>query len=149
MAPPAGIRIPVMRFGAEGQWWIDGGKIEHERSCEVLTKNLRLLEDGTFVTSIGREVAPVVVDDVAFFIHRAAIVDGAFVIHASDDSEETIAGAHLVLGLDGADRLYARVKGNLTWARFLRTAQLALNWEEGPSGIGLRVGDRIVVPQTR
>ena len=116
--------MPELRLTRDGRWFVDGEEILHERTLRVLTENVRLTEDGTFVTSIGRETAKIVADDAAFFVRTATIDGRGLVLALSDRSEETLATPHLRSGLDGA--LYCRVKGDRAWARFSRAAQQAL-----------------------
>lgn len=148
MTPPPGLILPELRFDRDGCWFVDGERIEHARSVQVLTRNLRVLGDGSFVTSIGREVAPVKVDDVAFFVLDVEL-DTALHLKLSDEQREVQEAP--VLSLDPQGRLYVRVKNGLAWARFARGAQQRLepHWVARDQGIGLVLGGRLVLPSLR
>lgn len=147
MAPPPGMVIPKLRYDRAGRWHIDGEIIQHARSCQVLTQNLRVLDDGSFVTSIGREVAPVEVEDVAFFVHDVDVDSEAMSVTLSDQTRERLTSPQLAFNDTG--ELYVRVKAGLAWARFSRGAQLRLPVSEGINGAGIVIGERCMVPARR
>lgn len=124
MSPPPGLRIPELRLDRDGQWFIDGERIEHARSVQVLTENVRVATDGTLSTSIGREHAPIKVDDVPFFVTSATLDASGLCLRLSDTSEVVLAAPQLRSGDDG--RFYVRVKAGLAWARFSRAAYQAI-----------------------
>lgn len=124
---------------ARGGWTVDGERIDHERTVRVLTENVRLMDDGTFVTSIGRETAPCTVEDVGFFVRAVEIAKDGLAVRLSDRSEEVLAKPELAERPDG--RLYCRVKDGRAWALFSSAAHQALEpaWGEQDHAIGLVV----------
>jgi hypothetical protein len=142
-APP-GVKVPDLRLDRDGRWYIDGEEILHARSVMVLTENVQLLQDGTFVTSIGRETVPIRIDDVAFFVCDCTLLDAGLGLVLSDRSEETIAEPVLRSGAEG--RVYVQIKGGRTWARFSRGTHQWLQelWQERGGVIGLVVRGRFV-----
>jgi hypothetical protein len=124
MSPPPGIRIPELRLDRDGHWFIDGERIEHARSVQVLTQNVRIAADGSLSTSIGREHAPIKVDDVPFFVTGATLSAEGLCLSLSDTSEAVFRTPELRGAADG--RFYVRVKEGLAWARFSRAAYQAI-----------------------
>jgi hypothetical protein len=142
--PPPGIKIPDLRLDRDGRWFIEGEQILHARSCLVLTQNIELKDDGTFTTHIGREVAPIRVDDVGFFVQVVNVSSDALTLTLSDGSDEALSTPVLRMTEDG--RLYVRVKGDRAWARFLRGPHQVLSehWQEREQEIGLWLGSRFL-----
>jgi len=135
--PPPGIKVPELRLTRDGDWYVDGERIFHERTCTVLTENVHLLDDGRLASSIGRETVPIIVDDVGFFVLAADVRADTLNVRLSDGSEELVSALRTNDG-----RLYAQVKGGRAWARFSRAAHQSVEAlvEERDAALGLRIG---------
>jgi hypothetical protein len=144
MVPPPGVRIPELRLDRDGEWYVDGERISHERTCQVLTRNVYLRPEGGFGTSIGREHVPIVVDDVAFFVRSVEPDAAGLGLFLSDETAERQAVPELKSSADG--RMYVCIKDGRAWARFSRSAHQALAplVEEREGAYGLVLGSRFV-----
>ena len=136
MAPP-GVRVPKLFFDAQGAWFVDGEPIAHARTLSVLSHNARL-EQGVWVTSIGRETAPFTFADTPLLVREAELTNGALVLRLSNESVETLIAAEFQRGAD--DGLSVRILSGRAWARFTRAAYQALLPHGQPDG------DALVLP---
>jgi hypothetical protein len=141
---PAGVVVPDLFMNQDGEWFVNGGRIEHARSAQVLTENVRLADDGIWVTSIGREEAPMRFADTPYFVRSADFADSVLSLRLSDMSNETQRSAEFRRGEDNF--LYVRVKHDKPieiWARFTRAAYQALlpHWQAAGEGLHLPLAD--------
>lgn len=145
MAPP-GVRVPVLRLDRQGQWSVDGERIEHERTVAVLTQNVRI-DGGRAFTNIGREVAPIVVDDTPYFVTSLAL-SPALSVRLSDGTVETLRSPRAAHSDDG--RLYLLVKDGSLWALVARAVHHQLEEcveeKDGVLGLALPGGFVVVEP---
>ena len=140
MAPP-GVQVPTLFVDAAGDWFVDGERIAHARTLSVLSANVRLLPDGSWVTSIGRETAPFTFADVALFVREADLVAGVLTVRLSNETVESQIAAEFRRGAD--DGLYVRVLSGRAWARFCRAAYQALlpHWQADGEALVLPLRD--------
>lgn len=114
----------------EGRWFHEGVEITHERTRRLFSRSLFRGEDGGYVLRVGRECAPVTVQDTPFVIRSvtAGEREGAgcctYELLLSDGSREPL-DPH-TLTVEREHILYARVKGGTERARFLRAAYYQL-----------------------
>ncbi len=141
---PAGVVVPDLFMNRDGHWFVNGERVEHARSVQVLTENVRLADDGLWVTSIGHEEAPMRFADTPYLVRSADFSNGVLALGLSDTSKETQRSAEFRRGEDNS--LYLRVKYDkpiAIWARFTRAAYQALlpHWEEDGEGLRLPLAD--------
>jgi hypothetical protein len=141
---PAGVVVPDLFMNENGEWFVNGERIEHARSVQVLSENVRLADDGIWVTSIGREEAPMRFADTPYLVRSADFSNAVLSLCLSDTSSETQTSAQFRRAEDNS--LYVRVKYDkpiAIWARFTRAAYQALlpHWEEAGDGLRLPLAD--------
>ncbi|HKQ68006.1 MAG TPA: hypothetical protein VJT73_01640 [Polyangiaceae bacterium] len=153
IAPPPGTsRESTIRLDAEGSFWHDGERVDHEALAKAMHGWItRHPDDGRYILSNGYDWTYFRVDDVPYIVRAIALLPEAVVLKLSDETEERLSPETLCVG--PADALYARVKNGQFEARFSRHAQASLGpiVEEGEHGkAALRVGgERFEVPERR
>jgi hypothetical protein len=141
---PEGVRVPELFFDAAGAWFVDGERIAHARTLSVLSANARLDDDGTWVTSIGRETAPFTFADVPLFVCEADVDSGILQLRLSNGAPELQTVAEFRRGTGSYDNaLYVRILAGRAWARFTRAAYQAIlpHWQADGDALVLALRD--------
>ena len=156
MPPPPGTsRESSLRLDREGQFWFEGDRVEHPRLLNALHAWVsRHPDDGRYILTNGYDWTYFTVDDVPFFVQSVREAEGGGLeLVLTDGSASPFTGEGLETGDD--DGLYTpvAVHGGEYEAKFTRYAQAQLApWlvEDGAGGrVGVRVGERVVVPEPR
>ena len=140
-----------LSLDGEGQFFVHGEKVEHERSQSVLTQGMHRATDGRWATRIGREWAYVQVADVAHFILRIeplhdAAAPGLMRATMTSGEEQRVNARDFSTGRN--DALYVRL-GDGESARLSRAAQLSLSAHLAFDGEGAWIdldGERHRIP---
>lgn len=153
-APPGQSRESTIRLDREGRFWHDGELIENGKLADAMHSWIsRHPDDGRFVLTNGYDWTYFVVDDAPLTV-RAVRVEaeggqGRLVLSSGD--EAALDPSTVCCDDDGG--LYVEVtrKGYRFEARFSRHAQSQLEplLVEGDEGVGLRDGERVVIPSPR
>mgnify|MGYP001424129784 CR=1 FL=1 len=154
MVPKAGfwaVGGADISFGADGNWYSDGDKIENPRIAALFSRHVRGDGEGGWVIDIGIDRQAVTVEDTALVV--VAVSGGpesGFRIRTNDGIEEELDCSSLTVG-DG-NVLYCEVdrgeRGSFR-ARMLRHVyyHLAADMEESPEGTTLCCkGSRFLLP---
>jgi hypothetical protein len=128
----------------EGRLCVDGERISHARTLEVLWGSLARRHDGRYEVHVGRESAIVEVPFAPYAVRGLVPGPVGLDVLLSDGSREPLRPETLRVGRDGV--LRCTVKGDEP-ARFTRDAQVALGLrlEEdrwAPGGYRLLLGGR-------
>jgi hypothetical protein len=153
-APEGRSRESSIRLDAEGHFWHDGVRVEHEKMNAALHGWIaRHPDDGRYILTNGYDWTYFVVDDAPYYVVRVHEEAGALRIELSDGSEEVWAPKTSRVGENGA--LYvpvkAEAKGGPFEAKLTRHAQASLApWlVTTADGVpGIHVGDRTVTIST-
>ena len=140
-APPYELRID-----REGRWFHEGVEIVREDIRNLFSRHLARQHDGSYCVRIGRDEAPVIVEDAPFVVVRVmSDARDSLTLLLSDGSVEPLDGRTLTFRNPNVP--YCRVRNNLD-ARFSRPAyyQLAefIGYNEVGDGFFLKAGDQIV-----
>jgi uncharacterized protein len=122
--PPCGIYIDK-----EGTWYYKGLEMVHREFVLLFYHNLEMDPGGDYVINWQGSRCYVEVEDTPFVVRRASYQGNVagperFVLHLSDDTEETLEPDTLSVGREHV--LYCRVKGRSFTARFSRPAYYAI-----------------------
>ncbi len=133
-APEGRSRESTIRLDAEGVFFHDGAKVEHEKLVHALHSWIsRHPDDGRYILTNGYDWTYFTVDDAPYFVLGVRPADGAaepaaLSLVLSDGTEETWDPHTTRVG--AGDALYAQVKRGASHgpfeAKFSRHAQLAL-----------------------
>jgi uncharacterized protein len=110
----------------DGRWFHEGIEITHQRTCSLFSRSLTKGSDGRYYVRVGKEYAPVDLEDKPFVIKSVTIVTDSeescsmYRILLNDETEETLDPNTLTIGPDHV--MYCTVKGSTVEARFLRSA---------------------------
>ena len=162
-APEGQSRESTIRLDKEGRFWHDGALVEHPRLAEAMHGWIaRHPDDGRPILTNGYDWTYFTVEDTPFVVRSLRVIEPSGASLSGEAREgrelrlvlsngEQAAPEALEAGPDGA--LYARVtlRGQRWEARFTRFAQTELGplLEEGPGGVGVRSGGRLLVPTPR
>lgn len=127
IAPPPGTsRESTIRLDADGQFWHDGERVEHEALARALLGWIaKHPDDGTAILTNGYDWCRFQLDDAPFQVAAATRVDGGDIeLTLSDGSKELLDPQRMALGSNGA--VYVWVKNGEWEARFSRHAQTGL-----------------------
>jgi uncharacterized protein len=121
-------------FRRDGNWYSDEERIDNPRIALLFSQSIKQNSDGSYFLQVAEERASITVEDTPYVINSIADGNGGFVLVLNDDTREPLDPATLEVGADNV--LYARVKGGLHRARFLRPAyyHLSSNFEADGSG---------------
>src|SRR6266481_169128 len=113
-------------FRRDGNWYSDDERIDNPRIALLFSQSIKRNPDGSYYLQVAEERAPIAVEDTPYVV-RALEDDelGGLAIVLNDDTREPLDPAVLEIG-DG-NVLYARVKGGIDRARFLRPAYYHLS----------------------
>ena len=139
-----------LRIDREGRWFHEGVEITHERTLTLFSRSLTRDASGGYWVEVGRERAPVVVEDTPYVIRRIeeattaeGVIEG-FNVWLNDSTSETLDMGSLEVGAE--DVLYCSVKSGAFRARFLRPPyyHLVEYLEEDPDsgGFCVKIGER-------
>jgi hypothetical protein len=111
-----------IRFGSDGRWYADGQPIVNQRIADLFSNHVRRSESGGYMLEIGKERAPIEVDDTPYVVVAVDVdeEEGIARLELNDHSGEDLDPASLRIG--AGEVLYCRVKGGTEPARFLRSA---------------------------
>jgi uncharacterized protein len=110
----------------DGRWFHQGVEITHQRTCLLFSRSLYKSPDGGYFVRVGKECAPVDIEDKPFVIKSVTVVSESgescsmYKILLSDETEETLDPNTLTIGPEHV--MYCTVKGSTEEARFLRSA---------------------------
>lgn len=126
--------IPGLSIDDEGRFLVHGEPVTHERTLEVLWRGLEPAGGG-WVVRVGREQAPVAVEETPFVVAGIAERPGAVDLLLAGGAREPLAPGTLRVGRDGILRA-TLASGHP--ARFARAAQIGLGMllAEDPSAPG-------------
>ena len=80
-----------LRIDSEGNWFHGGIEIVRKDILQLFSQNLRRAADGSYFLRIGRDEAPVVVEDVPFVVVRVQEASGGnFQLLLSDGATEPL-----------------------------------------------------------
>jgi hypothetical protein len=113
-------------FRRDGNWYVDGERIDNPRIVTLFSRHIRADADGGYFLQIADERAPVTVEDTPYVVRT---VEGdcrrGFTLVLNDDEREPLDPASLTVGAN--DVLYCAVKKQRFRARFLRPAYYHLS----------------------
>ncbi|RJP20703.1 MAG: DUF1285 domain-containing protein [Candidatus Abyssobacteria bacterium SURF_5] len=118
-----------LRIDSEGRWFHGGVEIVRQDILQLFSRNLRRSKGGAYYVRLGRDEAPVVVDDVPFVVVRLEEdASGKLGLLLSDGVKERLKIKTLTFSRDNIP--FCSVRGNLE-AKFSRQAyyQLAAHIE--------------------
>ncbi|GAB4343487.1 MAG: hypothetical protein Kow0099_21990 [Candidatus Abyssubacteria bacterium] len=131
-----------LRIDYEGRWYHEGVEIVRDDIRTLFSRNLRRDKDGGYYIEIGRDEAPVVVEDAPFVVLRVTEASDGLSLLLSDGTLEPLDPRTLTFTGDNVP--YCRVRGGLE-ARFSRAAyyQLArfISYDEHKDTYCLNIGD--------
>jgi uncharacterized protein len=123
LAPPPGTsRESAIRLDHDGQFWMEGDRIEHPALHAALTRWItRHPDDGRFILCNGYDWTYFWVDDAPYVVRSLSVEATRVVLTLSDETQETLDPSRCRVG--DASALYVAVKGGQFEARFSRHAQ--------------------------
>ena len=114
------LRQSGIRLDADGRFWHEGQEVTHHGLRAAFWRWLDQNPDGRYVLRLDeRRFVYLDVDDAPFVVRSLRWEDGRALLRLSDDSEEPLDAAKLMLKKGVA---YARVKGGRFEARFSTAA---------------------------
>jgi uncharacterized protein len=113
-------------FRRDGNWYSDDDRIDNPRIALLFSQSIKRNPDGSYYLQVAEERAPITIEDTPDVV-RALEDDelGGFAMVLNDDTREPLDPAALEIGDNNV--LYARVKGGIERARFLRSAYYHLS----------------------
>lgn len=124
-APEGRSRESSIVLDGEGRFWHDGARVEHPGMQRAFASWIdRHPDDGRFILTNGWDWTYFTVEDVPYFVRFLRVEPSAVRLLLSDDSEELLDPASLVVGAN--DAVYLRVKGGRFEARLGQEAQTGL-----------------------
>ncbi len=108
----------------EGRWFHDGVEITHKLTADLFSRSIRRDDTGRYVLEVGREWAPVKVEDTPFMVRRVDVKEDGANATLNDGSEEDL--DLKTLRINDENVLYCYVKNGEYPARFLRPAYYQL-----------------------
>jgi uncharacterized protein len=113
-------------FRRDGNWYSDEERIDNPRIALLFSQSIKRNPDGSYYLQVADERAPITVEDTPYVIKTLEDDElGGFTMILNDDSREALDPSALEVGAGHV--LYARVKGDDTRARFLRSAYYHLS----------------------
>jgi len=112
----------------------EGVEITHPGTLDLFFKSLESDEKGGYLVRVGREWAPVRVEDTPFAVRSVREYNDSLRIILNDGTEEKLESRTLEVGAENV--LYCRVKDGRFPARFLRPAYYQIAQHIRPSETG-------------
>jgi hypothetical protein len=108
----------------EGRWFHDGVEITHKLTADLFSRSIKRDENGQYVLEVGKEWAPVEVEDTPFMIRRVDVTEDGVHATLNEGSEEELDLS--TLSISDENVLYCDVKNGEYPARFFRPAYYQL-----------------------
>jgi hypothetical protein len=128
-APEGRSRESTIVLDAEGRFWHDGARVEHEALAAAFHRWIsRHPDDGRYILTNGYDWTYFTVEDAPYFVRSLKVEPERIVLSLSDDSQEEWDPAASRVGPDGAvyATVKARARGGPFEAKFTRHAQTSL-----------------------
>ena len=137
-------RHSKLRLDREGQFWLDGRRVENERVQVLFHRGLSAdAKTGGLKLTVGGQWAYIeTIDDTGWFVSRAELRPDGCWLTLADESRERLNADTLTMTSE--TDVYCVLSQNRR-ARFLRAAliDVASGVEETRHGIGLRIGPQV------
>src|SRR5258708_32360114 len=113
-------------FRRDGNWYSDDERIDNPRIALLFSQSIKRNRDGSYFLQVAEERASITVEDTPYVVRSLEDDElGGFAMVLNDDTREALDPSALEIGDNNV--LYARVKGGVERARFLRSAYYHLS----------------------